>query len=140
LVTFEINCLLSSKIGSFFKNEIVLVFVISFAVQLFYLETFREHTWGMLWGGHGLPKVLLGPAMPDPPTPFGLATTEMAFQPFQRLPTHRAGGLWPSFTPLDTPRRTPMTQNLATEHKSWKRLKNKIILVYRMKKSNPNTS
>jgi hypothetical protein len=41
----------------------------------------------------GLHKVSLGPAMPDPSTPCGRTTLETA--------------LWrPSFTPLDTPRRT----------------------------------
>jgi hypothetical protein len=32
----------------------------------------------MARGGHGLPKVLLGPAMLDPPTPCRRATAEMA--------------------------------------------------------------
>jgi hypothetical protein len=57
-------------------------------------------------GGHGLPKVLPGPAMPDPSTPCRLAAPETALWLFQRCPAHRTGGLRPS---LDTPRRTPFT-------------------------------
>jgi hypothetical protein len=49
----------------------------------------------MARGGHGLPKVSLGPAMPYPSTPYGRATPETALQQ-------------PSSTPLDTPRHTPM--------------------------------
>jgi hypothetical protein len=58
--------------------------------------------------GHGLPKVLLGSAMPDPSTPCRGATSETALWPIQGWPAHRAGGLRPSSTPLDIPRRTPM--------------------------------
>jgi hypothetical protein len=50
-------------------------------------------------GGHGLPKVIPGSAMPDPSTPFWRATPETAV---------RMGSLRPSSTLLDTPRRTPM--------------------------------
>jgi hypothetical protein len=46
----------------------------------------------MARGCHGLPKVLPWPAMPYPSTPC------------------RAGGLQPSSTPLDTPRRTPIVK------------------------------
>jgi hypothetical protein len=53
-------------------------------------------------GGHGVPKVLIGPAMPYPSTPCRQATPETALRPFQRWPTHRAGGLWPYSTPSDT--------------------------------------
>jgi hypothetical protein len=45
-------------------------------------------------GIHGLPKVSTGPALPNPFTPCGWATPETA--------------LWPSSTPLDTPRRTSL--------------------------------
>jgi hypothetical protein len=34
-------------------------------------------------GGYGLPKVSLGPTMPNPSTPCGRATPETALQPFQ---------------------------------------------------------
>jgi hypothetical protein len=36
------------------------------------------------------------------------ATPETALRPFQGWLDRRAGGLWPSSTPLDSPRRTPM--------------------------------
>jgi hypothetical protein len=42
-------------------------------------------------GGHGLPKVSPGPAMPDPSTPFGWAIPETTLQPFLECPAHRAG-------------------------------------------------
>jgi hypothetical protein len=45
----------------------------------------------MASGGHGLFKVLPGPAMPYPSTPCGRATPEMALRPFHGWPTHRAG-------------------------------------------------
>jgi hypothetical protein len=51
----------------------------------------------MARGGHGLPKVSLGPAMPYPSTSRGRAT-----------PGAGQGGLWPSSTPLDIQRHTPM--------------------------------
>jgi hypothetical protein len=60
----------------------------------------------MAKGIHGLPKVSSGPALPNPSTPCGRATPETALRPFRRWPAHRAGGLWLSATPLDTPRRT----------------------------------
>jgi hypothetical protein len=58
----------------------------------------------MARGAHGLSKVLFGPAMPYPSTPCEQATPETARQLFQGWPTHRAGGLRPSSTLLDTPR------------------------------------
>jgi hypothetical protein len=52
-------------------------------------------------GGHGLPKLLLGPAMPYPSTPCG--------QPSLKWPySHFRGGLWPFSTPLDSLRRSPL--------------------------------
>jgi hypothetical protein len=75
----------------------------------------RRRGWGgrarllqarMARGIHRLPKVSLGPAMPYPSTPFGRATPKTALQPFLGWPACRAGGLRPSSTPLDTPRRT----------------------------------
>jgi hypothetical protein len=48
----------------------------------------------MARGGHGLPKVSLGPAMPYPSTPCGRATC-------------RAGSLQPSSTPLDNGQSPP---------------------------------
>jgi hypothetical protein len=59
----------------------------------------------MARGGHELPNVSPGPVIPDPFTPCGWATPEMALQPFQGRPTHRMGGLRPFSTFLDTPRR-----------------------------------
>jgi hypothetical protein len=56
----------------------------------------------------GLPKVSLWPAMPYLSTSCGRATLETALRPFKRLPACREGGLWPSSTPLDTPRHVPM--------------------------------
>jgi hypothetical protein len=47
-------------------------------------------------GGHGLPKASPGLAMPYPMAVSGVA--------------HRAGGLQPSSTSLDTPHRTPMSR------------------------------
>jgi hypothetical protein len=61
----------------------------------------------MARGGRGLPKVSVGPAMPDPSTPCRRATSETALWPFQELLTCRAGGQRPSPTPMDTPGRTP---------------------------------
>jgi hypothetical protein len=59
-------------------------------------------------GSHGLPKVSPGPTMPYPFTPCRRATTDPALQPFQKWPTHRAGGVQPFSTPLDTLHHTPM--------------------------------
>jgi hypothetical protein len=42
------------------------------------------------------------------PSPCGRTTPEMALRPFQGWPARRAGGLWPSSTPLDTPRHMPL--------------------------------
>jgi hypothetical protein len=53
----------------------------------------------MVKGGHGLPKVLLRPAMPYPSTPSGRATLETALQCLM---------VQSSSTHLDTPCRTPM--------------------------------
>jgi hypothetical protein len=60
----------------------------------------------MARGIHGLPKVSAGPAMPNPSTPSGRATPKTALRPFRGWPARRMGGLKPSSTPLDTPRRT----------------------------------
>jgi hypothetical protein len=60
----------------------------------------------MARGGYELPKVSPGPAMPNPSMPCGRATPETTLQPFLEFPAHRAGGLRPSSTLLDTPRRT----------------------------------
>jgi hypothetical protein len=59
-------------------------------------------------GGHGLPKVSPGHVMPYSYAPCRQATSETALQPFQGLPARRAGGLWPSSIPLDTPHHIPM--------------------------------
>jgi hypothetical protein len=62
----------------------------------------------MATGGHGLPKVSLRPAMPNPSTPCGRASPETALWLFQGWPAHRAGSLRPSFTLLHTPTRASM--------------------------------
>jgi hypothetical protein len=64
----------------------------------------------MARGGHGLPKVSPGPAMPNPSTPCERETPETALRLFQGCPTHRVCGLRPSSTFLDAPRRTPMVR------------------------------
>jgi hypothetical protein len=75
----------------------------------------RVNTWlrdtraNIARGGHGLPKVVPGLAMPYPSTPCGRATPETDILLFHGWPARRAGGLRRSFTPLDTPRRAPMT-------------------------------
>jgi hypothetical protein len=51
----------------------------------------------MARGGYGLPKFSPGPAMPYPSTPCS--------EPPLKRPHGRAGSLWPSSVPLDTPRR-----------------------------------
>jgi hypothetical protein len=67
----------------------------------------------MTRGGHGLPKVSPRPAMPYTFTLCGQATPEMTLRPFERWPAHRATGLGPSSTPMETPRRTPMCFSLS---------------------------
>jgi hypothetical protein len=57
----------------------------------------------MVRGGHGLPKVSPGPAMPDPSTSCGRATPEKALRLFQGWPACRVGGLRPSSTPFGHP-------------------------------------
>jgi hypothetical protein len=56
----------------------------------------------MARGGHRLPKVSLGPAMPNSSMPCRWAT------PVQGWLAHRADGLRPFYTLLDTPRHNPM--------------------------------
>jgi hypothetical protein len=60
---------------------------------------------------HGLPKVSPGPTMPNPSTPCGRATPKTASWPFLGLPARRVGGLRPSSTLLDTPRRTGLNSS-----------------------------
>jgi hypothetical protein len=73
----------------------------------------------MARGGHGLPKVSPGPAMPYPSTPWGRATPEMNLRLFLGWLTRRASGLRPSSTPLDTPRRTPMLESTLNFYSFW---------------------
>jgi hypothetical protein len=56
----------------------------------------------MARGGHGLPKVLPGPAMPCSSTPCGRATPETALQPFQEWPAPK-GRSAAVFYPLGDP-------------------------------------
>jgi hypothetical protein len=65
----------------------------------------------MAGGNHGLPKVSLGPAMPDPSMPCGRASPETTLQLFQGWLTCRVSSLWPSSTLLDTPHCTPMEES-----------------------------
>jgi hypothetical protein len=60
-------------------------------------------------GGHGLSKVSPRPAMSNPSTPCGRATTKTALWLFRGWRALRMGGLRAS-TPLDTPRRTGLSQ------------------------------
>jgi hypothetical protein len=62
----------------------------------------------MARGGHGLPKVSIGPAKHYPSTPCGRVTSETTLWPFQGLLAYRAGSLRPSASSLYTPRQTPM--------------------------------
>jgi hypothetical protein len=64
----------------------------------------------MARGGHGLPKISPGPTMPYMFALCRRATSETVIRLCQSWPAHRVGGLRPSFTPLDTPRRRPMPQ------------------------------
>jgi hypothetical protein len=70
-------------------------------------------------GGHGLPKVSLGPAMPDPSMPCWRATPETALRPFQGWPARRTGGLRLSSTPMDTLCRTPMQPPKTEAEEAW---------------------
>jgi hypothetical protein len=58
----------------------------------------------------------LGSAMPYPSLPCGRVTPETALRLFPAWPAHRVGGLQPSSTPLDTPRRTPMSDTTDLPH------------------------
>jgi hypothetical protein len=49
----------------------------------------------MTWGGHGLPKVSLGPAMPYPSTSCGRETPEKALWPFQGWAGQHAAVFYP---------------------------------------------
>jgi hypothetical protein len=77
-------------------------------------DVYRSSNLGHQWhglmarGGHGLPKVSLRPAMFYPSMPCGRATPEAVLQPFLGWPVLRAGGVWLSSIPLDTPCPTPM--------------------------------
>jgi hypothetical protein len=46
------------------------------------IQTVEYHYGCMARGGHELPKVSSGPAMPDPPTPYRRATHKTALWPF----------------------------------------------------------
>jgi hypothetical protein len=81
-------------------------------VDLFFSHFVHGHTARVC---HGLPKVSLGPVMPDP------------FMPCRQA--RRAGSLQPSSTPSDAPRCTPMVivvdNFLASFHSSWFNLLNR---------------
>jgi hypothetical protein len=67
----------------------------------------------MVRGGHGLPKLSLGPAIPYPSTPCRRASLETALQLFQGWPAHRAGLPVAVFYPLGHP--TPYAYNFPEE-------------------------
>jgi hypothetical protein len=80
-----------------------------FFVVCFSLDRVHGRDLGrMARGGHELPKVSTGLAIPYPSTFCEQATPEMALWTFQGWPACRAGGLRPSLTPLVTPHLTPM--------------------------------
>jgi hypothetical protein len=68
----------------------------------------------MARGGHGLPKVSPGPAMPYPSTPCGRVTRETALWLFLGWRVNSAGGLRPSSTPWGTLRRKPLRDSRNT--------------------------
>jgi hypothetical protein len=68
----------------------------------------------MARGGHGLPQVSPGSAMPNASTPCGRAIPETALRPSQGSPLHKVGGLRRSSTLLDTPRRTSTRLDLVS--------------------------
>jgi hypothetical protein len=87
------------------RNEILLVDRTTMIVgPLTFYATFHQARTGR--GIHGLPKVSCGPAMPNPCTLCERATPQTDLRPFGGWLACRAGGLWPSSSPLDTPRRT----------------------------------
>jgi hypothetical protein len=51
-------------------------------------------------------KFHAGPPCPTLICPAGGPPPQMALWPFGGWPAHRAGSLWPSYSPLDTPSRT----------------------------------
>jgi hypothetical protein len=55
-------------------------------------------------GGHEVPKVSPGPAMPDPSTPYGQATAETASWPFLEWSARRDCSRRPLSILLDAPR------------------------------------
>jgi hypothetical protein len=73
----------------------------------------------MAWVSQGVPKVSPGPAMPNPATPCRQNTPETALWPFQGWPARWSGGLQPSSTALETPRRTPMVEGSVIEARCW---------------------
>jgi hypothetical protein len=80
-----------------------------------------------------LPKFHLDPPcpLPNPFTPCGQATPETAFQPFQGWPACRASGLWPSSTPLDTPRCMPLLRGYWITSYLYKRLTFFVLCLFR---------
>jgi len=110
-----------------FLPMLLLIYCQSCVVSAFVSVKFRSTSWmlshkkchshvseldygRMARGDHGLPKVLLGPAMPYPSMPCRRATPETAlwlYGPFRDDPPY-TGGLRSSSSPLDTPCRTPM--------------------------------
>jgi hypothetical protein len=57
----------------------------------------------MARGGHGLPKVSPGPAMPDPSTPWGRATPEKPLRPFKGVALPQGGRPAAVFFPFGHP-------------------------------------
>jgi hypothetical protein len=91
-------------------------------------------------GGHGLPKVSLGPVMPYPSTPCRQTTPETALRLFQGWPTSRVCGLQPSSTHMDTPRRMPMLEGTIAGARFGRRAQWVEIGFFWGKVKRPNTS
>jgi hypothetical protein len=92
----------------------------SFRIKTAKRKAFTSLHKRMARGGHELPKVSPGLAMPNPSMPYGWATPKTVLQLFQDWPTYRAGGLRPSTTPLDSARRTYMhLSDLSQKYKTY---------------------
>jgi hypothetical protein len=76
----------------------------------------------MARGGHELPNVSLGTAMPNLSSPCGQASPETALQPFQGWPTRRAGGSVAVFYPFGHPTQSAYVLYGTTENDTFSHL------------------
>jgi hypothetical protein len=84
----------------------------------------------MARGGHGLPKVSHGPAMPNPSTPFGRATPEIALRSVSGV-THPQGGQPAAvFYPFGHPTPYAYERDRDTRMRNWPKTQEKEILPY----------